>query len=193
MQEQFSADDLWRILSELQVITLSTSETAQLVPSREGYRYGATYLEAFEILIPQAIKPNRPLSPSQWFVWTRDASKASRGGGYSYSLIAEGYLNFGYFGVAMVSFLQGIFVAALVAYRRENPMSRGRMLLYAVCIMAMISTVRGDFASLLKSYWVIYGIPALLSAWWLARMPVRQAHPLRSRAVRGAGAGADRA
>jgi hypothetical protein len=67
------------------------------------------------------------------------------------------------------------------------------MLLYAVCIMAMIATVRGDFASLLKSYWVIYGIPAVLSAWWLARMPARQARPLRQPAVRIAGAGVDRA
>jgi oligosaccharide repeat unit polymerase len=188
MQAQFSADDLWRILGELQVVTRSTSETAQLVPAREGYRYGATYLEAFEILVPLAVKPERPLSPSQWFVWTRDATKASRGGGYSYSLIAEGYLNFGYFGVALVSFVQGVFIAALVSYRQDNPTSRGRLLLYAVCVMAMISTVRGDFASLLKSYWVIYGIPAFLSAWWLARQPVRQLRPLRHPAVRVAGA-----
>jgi hypothetical protein len=188
MQAQFSADDLWRILGELQVVTRSTSETAQLVPAREGYRYGATYLEAFEILVPLAVKSERPLSPSQWFVWTRDATKASRGGGYSYSLIAEGYLNFGYFGVALVSFVQGVFIAALVSYRQDNPTSRGRLLLYAVCVMAMISTVRGDFASLLKSYWVIYGIPAFLSAWWLARQPVRQLRPLRHPAVRVAGA-----
>lgn len=189
VQTQFTMDDVWRVMSELQVVTESTSETAQIIPMKQPYRYGTTYLEAFEILIPLAIKPERPLAPGQWFVWTRDAAKAARGGGYSYSLIAEGYLNFGYFGVGLVSFLQGMFIAALVAWRRANPTSRSRTLLYAVCVMALISMVRGDFATLLKSYGVIYGLPALAAAWWLARsgerVLVRRGAPLRqSRAAR---------
>ena len=191
VQTQFTMDDLWRVMSELQVVTESTSETAQIVPMKQPYRYGATYVEAFEILIPLAIKPERPLAPGQWFVWTRDAAKASRGGGYSYSLIAEGYLNFGYIGVALVSFGQGVLIAALVAWRRANPTSRSRTLLYAVCVMALISMVRGDFATLLKSYGVIYGIPALAAAWWLARsgQPVSVRSSDAVRKVQAAGQG----
>jgi hypothetical protein len=155
------------------------------VPVQEGFRLGQTFIDAFEILLPLPLHPNRPLAPTQWFVNLVDPAVAAVGGGYSYALIAEGYLNFGILGAAIVTFLEGMLLRAAVAYRRKCPHSRSGMLIYSVALSSTIMMIRGDFATLLKVGVVIAGFPAIVIAGWLGRRghrrPGAQASPAGNR------------
>ncbi len=164
---ELSVEDGAGVFHELFVVSFTTFETARAIDRGDPYRYGATYIEAFEILIPAKLHPNRPLGPSQLFVSMIDARLADRGGGYSFSHIAEAYLNLGYGGVVLISVVIGFLIRYMVVLRRGRPGSRGRLLLYAVVFLSAVVLIRADFNSLLKSYIISSWLPALLVACWL--------------------------
>jgi hypothetical protein len=154
---------------ELETTHLSLFETIRSVPVTQPYQYGGTYLQAFKVLVPLALDPNRPLAPSQEFAWDYNPEIARAGGAYGFSSFSEGYLNFGFLGVALAGYTEGVFVIFLVSLRRTNPASKGRLLLYTVAVTSFIMIFRGDFASLLKGYVVLEWIPAIFIALWLGR------------------------
>lgn len=181
VQTEFSLEDLGTMSQEINVVPFTTNETIRLIDSGTPHRYGATYVEAFEILIPQKLHPDRSLAPSQWFVWQVDPDSAARGGGLSYSHVAEGYLNGGFVGVALAYVFFGVLVRTVAALRESRPRSAGRLLLVATLNLSMISLVRSDFASLLKSYVVTAWVPALavvLFLDWQGRGRLRAMPPL---------------
>ena len=167
--EEFGLVATLGLMSEPVAVLLALTETMYQVPSQEPFWLGRTFVEAFEVLIPLPLHPNRPLAPSQWFVNLIDPAVASAGGGYAYALLAEGYLNFGITGALAVSFLEGVIVRGLVTYRRLAPFSKSRVLVYAVAVSLTIMMIRADFASLLKAGIVSLLIPAVLIAAWLGR------------------------
>jgi oligosaccharide repeat unit polymerase len=154
---------------ELNAVHRSLSETIQTVPYVRPYRYGKTYVEGFEILIPQVLYPQRPLPPNSEMAWDIDPKIAKAGGGFGFSPFAEGYLNFGFLGVFATGYLEGVFISALMKFRRSKPDSKGRLLLYGVGLTPLFLLFRGDFAGLLEEDFVIAGLPALAIAAWLGR------------------------
>jgi oligosaccharide repeat unit polymerase len=154
---------------ELNTVHTALSETIQTVPKIRPYRYGRTYIEGFEILIPEFLYPNRPMAPGPEMAWDIDPKVAKAGGGFGFSPFAEGFLNFGFLGVFLTGYLEGVFVSALMKLRRSNPASKGRLLLFGVGLTPFFLLFRGDFASLLKGDIVIAGLPALAVAAWLGR------------------------
>jgi oligosaccharide repeat unit polymerase len=167
--EQFGLDELVNLMAEPVTVLLALTETIYQVPAQEPFWLGRSFVDAFEILIPLPLHPERPIAPSQWFVNLIDPGIAAAGGGYSYALLAEGYLNFGILGVAAVAFVEGIVVRAAVTYRRLAPFSKSRILVYAVVVSLTIMMIRGDFASLLKAGIVGSLVPAVFVAAWLGR------------------------
>jgi hypothetical protein len=167
--EEFGPSEVLRLMAEPVTVLLALTETIYQVPGQEPFWMGRSFIDAFEILIPLPLHPNRPLGPSQWFVNLIDPRIAAAGGGYSYALLAEGYLNFGILGAAAVGFLEGTIVRGIVVYRRLCPSSKSRILVYAIAASLTISMIRGDFASLLKAGIVGLTIPGVLIAAWLGR------------------------
>lgn len=164
-----SPDAFLASFDELNAVHTALSETIRSVSSGHPYRYGETYLEGFEILIPEILYPNRPLSPGSEMAWDIDPKVAKAGGGFGFSPFAEGYLNFGFLGVFLTGYLEGFAASAVIKYRVSNPGSKGRLLLYGVALTTLFLLFRGDFASLLKGDIVIAGVPALAVAAWLGR------------------------
>jgi len=156
-------------LAEPVTVLLALTETMEQVPAQEGFRLGQTFIDAFETLIPFPIHPNRPLTPAQWFVNLVDPVTAAAGGGYSYALIAEGYLNFGILGSVLVTFVEGVALRGVVSYRLRCPASKSRLLIYSVVFSSTVMLIRGDFATLLKVGVVSAGLPAVAIAAWLGR------------------------
>jgi hypothetical protein len=191
-----SAQDAKGIFHEIFVTSFTTKETARLLEQGNlDFRHGATYLEAFEILLPLKLHPTRPLAPSQWFVQEYDPWLASKGGAYSYTHMAEGYLNFGYAGIFLSALVTGVLVRGIVQLRRALPGSQGRLLLFAAVASGAVVYIRADFASLLKTYIVSAWLPALAAAYLLGRRSpgtsiqvhrhgVQVSAPLRSRGAR---------
>ena len=167
--EQFGLDEIVNLMAEPVTVLLALTETIYQVPGQEPFWLGRSFVDAFEILIPLPLHPERPIAPSQWFVNLIDPRIAAAGGGYSYALLAEGYLNFGILGAAVVAFVEGVVVRAAVTYRRLSPFSKSRILVYAVGVSLTIMMIRGDFASLLKAGIVGSLVPAVLVAAWLGR------------------------
>jgi len=171
--DEFGVGALVDMMSEPIAVLLALTETIYQVPGQEPFWLGKSFIQAFELLVPLPLSPNRPLAPSQWFVNLIDPVVAGAGGGYSYALLAEGYLNFGIPGAIAVSFLEGVIVRGAVAYRSRGPSSKSRVLVYAVAISVTIMMIRGDFATLLKVGIVSSLIPAVLAAVWLGRRSPR--------------------
>lgn len=170
--DEFGLGEIPKVMAEPITVLLALTETMYQVPSQEPFRLGRTFVEAFEILIPLPLHPSRPLAPSEWFVNLIDPGVAAAGGGYSYALLAEGYLNFGILGAMVTSFLEGIVVRAVVTYRRLFPSSRSRILIYAIAVSLIVMMIRGDFATLLKGGIVGLVLPTALIAAWLGRRRV---------------------
>jgi oligosaccharide repeat unit polymerase len=170
--EEFGVAALIALVAEPITVLLALTETMYQVPGQEPFWLGRTFVEAFEILVPRPLYPDRPLAPSQWFVNLVDPVVAAAGGGYAYSLLAEGYLNFGVAGAVGVSVLQGVVVRTVVTYRRRAPFSRSRLLVYAIAVSLSVSMIRGDFATLLKVGIVSLALPAAVVAAWLGRRTV---------------------
>ena len=167
--DEFGPSEVLRLMAEPVTVLLALTETMYQIPGQEPFWMGRSFVDAFEILIPQPLHPNRPLGPSQWLVNMIDPDIAAAGGGYSYALLAEGYLNFGILGATAVSFLEGMIVRGVVVYRRQCPSSKSRILVYAIAASLTVLMIRGDFASLLKAGIVGLTVPAVLIAAWLGR------------------------
>jgi hypothetical protein len=167
--DEFGLGALVSMMSEPIAVLLALTETMYQVPGQESFWLGKSFVEAFELLVPLPLNPNRPLAPSQWFVNLIDPVVARAGGGYSYALLAEGYLNFGIPGAVAVSFLEGVVVRGAVTYRSLFPSSKTRVLVYAVAMSLTVMMIRGDFATLLKAGIVSSLVPAVLTAVWLGR------------------------
>lgn len=71
-----------------------------------AHQYGLTYADSLVLLIPKSIWPDRPLDLSERFIRERLAGWQP-GMGMGYSLLAEAYLNFGWFGCVIQYFLLG--------------------------------------------------------------------------------------
>ena len=70
---------------------------------------GASYMRAFQVLIPLSIYPDRPNSLAQEFVARHYPSLAERGGGAAFSMIGEAWWNFGaVFGPFLVGLVYGL-------------------------------------------------------------------------------------
>jgi oligosaccharide repeat unit polymerase len=105
------------ILSETGGTMVTVAHTLTLVPSVRGYDFGAQYFFAGTSLVPNLFWTLHPAVAhglaSDWLVWLVDPSFAAQGGGFGYSFIAEGYLNFGWFAPLFLGVI-GYFFARLV-------------------------------------------------------------------------------
>ena len=94
--------------------------TIDLVPSYRPYDYGVQYAYSLFTVFPNffwAVHPSIAHgTPAAWLVQTVAPDVAAAGGGMGYSLIAESYLNFGYWGVPVVLLLLGYFYVRFVTW-----------------------------------------------------------------------------
>lgn len=72
------------------------------------FQYGRTYFDSVTLLIPKSLWPDRPLDLSERFIRERLAGWQP-GMGMGYSLMAEAFLNFGWFGCLLQYLLLGFF------------------------------------------------------------------------------------
>ena len=138
------------------------------IPARFAHTFGRTYLEAFLVQIPRAIFPDRPLPLNVWFSKTFFPRLYARGAGYAFSMIAEAYMNFSYFGPVFVLFIVGV-ICRFISSLRRHVDSIGVTLCYcSICPWLMVA-MRSEFASLLKGYFVLTLAPLLVLLYFSAK------------------------
>jgi hypothetical protein len=162
-----------RISGEFKTVNLVLRETVRYIDNGADLEYGATIAEALGVLIPLVLFPDRPLAPSQAFVARYDPWVARAGGGFSFSLLAEGYLNFGLAGALLVGFIVMICIRWLSWFCSAVP-SQSRTLLFATTGVASLLLVRSDFAGLVKGGLVLILAPTVLIGLFLGRKKTRR-------------------
>jgi oligosaccharide repeat unit polymerase len=179
-KEDLSMEDAWSAFAESNTTQVAFREIIEYIPSQSPYRMGMSYLEGFETLIPEKFHPTRPLTSSQWFAYFYDPQVAAEGGGFAFSVFAEGYMNFGLIGVLVVAFVEGALARRFTEIRWAAPENKSRLLIVAAVATQLPYTIRGEFASLLKQNFVMVLLPTLLAAMYLGRKKA----PAAARAAR---------
>lgn len=145
-----------------------------LVPARHDYFGGSTYLWAAARAFP-----NLTFTPREWgfvsSVWvTRETAPdvLRRRGGVGFSVVAEGYINFGAYGVGLVLFGIGLLHA-----RAERALTGSRVAFWSCAVyllleVALINHVRNTAVAYVRGF--LWGVTLLFFVYVAAELPDRR-------------------
>jgi len=97
--------------------------TMDLVPSARPFGFGSTYLWSLSTLLPNLfwdLHPAMSASGATWLVKTINPFIALAGGGYGFSVFAEAYLNFGWYGTFISMIPLGFLVGSVTKITRKQ-------------------------------------------------------------------------
>jgi len=143
--------------------------TIDLVPSYRPYDYGVQYVYSLLTVFPNFFWAIHPTiahgTPAAWLVQTVAPDVATAGGGLGYSLIAEAYLNFGYWGVPVILLLLGYIYVRFVTWGAwsEDP---AKIAVVAVFLSFFMIYARADSTTMIRPLiWYVllpYGLVLIL-------------------------------
>ncbi|MHB1328577.1 MAG: O-antigen polymerase [Gemmatimonadales bacterium] len=150
--------------------TLATiGDVSSAVPSQDSYRGGTTYLEAFAVVVPRKIWPNRPPGAGEWYVERFYPEVAEAGGAYAFSPVAEAYLNFGVTGIVVIFLCLGLIVSRLDRGVVRMAGNSTAAAFYGIGVFWLLMFSRLDSATLLKTVFVLtFG--QMLVVWLIGRL-----------------------
>lgn len=133
---------------------------------------GWSYLRAPVYLIPSFIFPDRPLPIGNWYMENFYGNGYGLNEGRAFFFLAEGYLNFGPFGILLVAMAWGCLWGSLQNWMLRGKDRFGVVLLYALLSAFMFRCIRGDVVTLLvgtlqQSMAAVFII--LVVAYWVRR------------------------
>ena len=115
----------------------------------DDFKLGYTYLSAWALLVPRLLWKDRPRAPAESYAAEADYDYYLSGGGYAYSLLGEGYENFGFIGSILMMFLIGAGTAQYSSWlKRSGWVAR---IIYANLAYAIPLLPRMDSATILKN------------------------------------------
>jgi len=136
--------------------------TMRLVPNVFSYRFGSSYLYSFTTFIPNIgfwdVHPGALYG--NLGNWLQDTLNLNYGPGYS--MVAESYINFGWFGFLFIA-LFGILIGYTFSrVNKYNVHSKPEMLAFSLIILSLtLMIVRNSFVSVIRAYFYI-GFPILI-------------------------------
>ena len=141
-------------LAEMGGSMQTISYTIDLVPKTRGYDMGAGYYYASLTAFPNLFWSVHPAiargQASAWLVRTVSPYTAAHGGGLGYSFIAEAYLNFGWWGAAIVLGIIGFLYSSLVLWAdRSGDIARLAML--ASFLSFFLGFARGEAIEVVRA------------------------------------------
>lgn len=140
--------------------------TQQLVPKEYPFRYGFSYLMNLTEAIPNLFWDRHPAeaygSLGRWLTKIVDKSFYDFGGALGYSCVAESYINFGWFGIIIISYLLGMIIS-----RVENRIERSP---YAVSYASWVIVAnyllmypRGELSTIVRGFFWYMLIPLVFT------------------------------
>ena len=153
-------------LSEMGGSMQTVSYTLELVPKTRGYDMGAGYYYASLTAFPNLFWRIHPSvargTAEEWLIQTVDPYTAAHGGGIGYSFIAEAYLNFGWWGAAIVLGFMGFLFASLVEWADRSG-DIARLAMVAAFLSFFLVFARGAADSVVRAL-VWYSVLPFLAA-----------------------------
>lgn len=151
------------ILQEMGFSMFPVSWTIENVPRFKDYEYGTTYLWELFSIVPNIgfgeIHPAKVHESSQWM-----QKQSGYSFGLGYSLIAEAYNNFGWYGILFMFFNGYVYCRMFKSVNRRNMKVNPILVLAAVIFLwfsikgvrnSFLGTVRGVFYYTLPLYWLM--------------------------------------
>ena len=165
--------------SELSHPFITTAEVLQYEES--GVLLGESYVDAVLAFIPLFLVPERPSTSAQDFVAEYYPALDARGGGSSFSLIAEAWWNFGRW---IGSFLVGIVISALLLWCSNSARCRPnglvqRTLPYMafVCVLFHRGQVQATFKQVVSLVLPVIVLAVLARILWTVLCTQRRPSP----------------
>lgn len=132
------------------------------------YKYGSTLLEGAALWVPRFIWPEKPYGLASWYYRTFYDPSAPPNEGRQFFFLAEGYLNFGLFGVLLWAFLSGAFWKWISRWLYFDKSSKDNYLLkftatiFVANIHKLIAASSGAILVTLPKQTIIWFIAGLL-------------------------------
>ena len=123
-----------------------TSNIMDIIPLREGYRYGMTYINAVSELVPRIFTQDYNSNLAEWF---KSYYNPSFEGGFGFSVEAEAYMNFGFLGFIVFAFWGWLLTQSYCNYK-EKPYLPWNSFFYALFIITSIIGIRAHSAQIIK-------------------------------------------
>lgn len=139
------------------------------VPSTKNYQYGITYIKSILCLIPKTLDPtntieniNRTLPEFELSDWLASKYGNLYSFGVGYSVIAEAYYNFGFFGFISV-FIQGLIIGKIMGNSNDKNKTKFQKYVEYILLFALLTYPRRSFLTLLKciEYYIVFIILAI--------------------------------
>lgn len=137
---------------------------------KDGYLYGESFINTIIYLLPKPILDilgfhPQILRPSEWLVL--NSGDVPYGGGLGYSLVAEAYFNFGYFG-AVIFFIISFFIS-----RQSMAYFKTKNIFYYIDAMnisiVLAFHMRNDSEAFLR--YIVYGFILTAILRWVNSLP----------------------
>jgi hypothetical protein len=145
-----------------------------LTPSEIPYQNGATYTYFLVTLIPRAIWPEKPEagSANKFFAvnYGLTTEEGAQRATFGVSLLAEGYINFGWVGVILVMAFQGVFLTLLQRLFGEQRSGEGGRAVYASFLVFFLNGI-GSSADMLLGNVIQSALLSCALLWWMRRNP----------------------
>ena len=164
---------LLAIVGELGWSMTSTAWTMLLVPGEYAFRFGLTYLVSVLAPIPNigfwAVHPTRQFADLAH--WLQDAMHMRYGPGYT--IVAESYINFGWFGIAAMIAVGAVMVRVIARVSNKNAENNVLGMTFQIMIIMTImkSLVRSSFSAAVRDIAYVL-IPLYLLIWDSTRREV---------------------
>ncbi len=145
-----------------------------LTPAEIPHQRGATYTYFLITLIPRAIWPEKPKAGSankffgvNYGLTTEEGAERST---FGVSLLAEGYINFGWVGVTLIMALQGAFLTLLQRLFGERESGEGGRAVYVSFLVFFLNGI-GSSAEMLFGNVIQSALLSCALLWWMRAKP----------------------
>ncbi len=149
-----------KVFSEFGFNIFSLYHTMDLIPSTQGFAYGYTYFAAIMAIIPKffmfGFSFTKYAALPDWL-----KTKLNMGYGPGFSIIAESYYNFGYFGI-IVMFIIGIVIGTVFNNTKQGDRRIIKSIIIAILLFSNIFIARDTFLMVFRKAFYTILVPYLM-------------------------------
>ncbi|MGL4739214.1 MAG: O-antigen polysaccharide polymerase Wzy [Sarcina sp.] len=151
----------WTFIGNMGFSQFPLVKTMELIPTQYAFRYGLSYLAAFVAVIPSILmfgfSMTKEAALSQWLMHTLNMTY-----GPGYSLVAETYYNFGYFGILFTPILGIIFSKFTFSLNEKLEKTLLTVPFVAIFLSIAIMSTRGSVYLLIRNIFYLIIVPKIL-------------------------------
>ncbi|MGL5634256.1 MAG: O-antigen polysaccharide polymerase Wzy [Sarcina sp.] len=151
----------WTFIGNMGFSQFPLVKTMELIPTSYSFRYGLSYLASFVAVIPSILmfgfSMTKEAALSQWLMHTLNMTY-----GPGYSLVAETYYNFGYFGILFTPILGIVFSKFTFSLNTKVDRILLTVPFVAIFLSIAIMSTRGSVYLLIRNIFYLIIIPKIL-------------------------------